>query len=86
MNKIEECDLCKAIENKKVDKIWAEGSFYGLICREHKQPMIVLIEHRDCLTINETWEAEAIRRRRYPDLKFRGYMASIPQHWHDHLI
>jgi len=75
------CDLCIA-----KDKIWEEKNFYGLICSFHNQPMIVLKEHHFYLTEQEKIEAEDIRKKRYPSLKFRGYMQSIPDHWHDHLI
>jgi len=77
-------NLCELCIGKGI--IWSEGKFYGLICRVHKQPMIVLKEHRSYLTGNEKLEAEAIRQKRYPNLKFRGYIGSIPEHWHAHLI
>jgi len=27
-----------------------------------------------------------VKDKLYPDLNFRGYISSMEQHWHDHLV
>jgi len=74
------CELCNATPERII------GNFYILTCRVHEVPMLVLKEHRPVLTKIEKNEAEDIRLKVFPDKKFRGYMQSIPEHWHDHLV
>lgn len=76
------CELCNAIK----DAIWIEGSFFGLICKSCKIPMIVLKHHKENLSVGERNEMINIIKKRYPNYILRGYMRSIPDHWHDHLI
>jgi len=79
-----DCPLCNV---KESDVIWRDGSFFGLICRTCHVPLIVLTEHKEKITDEEMKEAEDIRKRRYPDYKFRGIgTRSIKSHWHEHII
>lgn len=75
------CDLCEAFH------VWKMGSFFGLICKTCKVPMIVLIEHKSELTEKEREEVKRIVDELYPDKKLRGIrMRSNPDHWHEHVI
>lgn len=77
------CQLCQVGEHEKQ---WDEGRFYGLICKTCRVPMIVLKEHKAKLSDEERAEMIEIVKRRYSDKKLRGYMRSIIEHWHDHLL
>ncbi len=77
------CDLCKVGSE---ETIFLNDDFFSLLCRTCKVSMIVLKEHRPALSEGEKQEVEELRKRYFPDKQFRGFMRSIPEHWHDHLI
>jgi len=47
--------------------------------------MLVLRRHAPEPTEDELKQIERVRINRCGDLKFRGYIGSIPEHWHQHL-
>jgi len=78
------CSLCRK------DPI-AEQTYYDEICwitrcPLHNQPMIVLNRHAPQPTEEEWEHIKTIKDRLYQNLRFRGYMQSMPEHWHDHLV
>jgi hypothetical protein len=76
-----DCELCKA-SGKPV----LGGLFFILECRTCNVPMVVSREHRVTITEDERGQLELIRKIYFSGKKFRGYMRSITDHWHDHLI
>lgn len=77
------CDLC----NISSEIIFNEGSFFSIICRGCKIPMIVLKHHRKELDDCEKMEFMAFAAKYYPGYKQRKIgMREILDHWHEHLI
>lgn len=77
------CDLCKAVEDGDAKSV--SGNFCILICRTCHTPMIVFKHHRSDLNPEERQEMLEVKEKLFPDKQLRGYMRSIPDHWHDHL-
>jgi len=80
----EQCELCQGDDIMGI--IHQDDVCWITRCKIHKVPMIVLNDHKDKPTEDEMKHMESLRQRYFPKLKFRGYMKSIPDHWHDHLI
>lgn len=78
------CDLCTAYKNHEGKDI--SKSFFLLTCKIHDQPMIVLKAHRAELTDSEKIELQDIMYKRFIGKRLRGYMQTILNHWHDHII
>jgi len=77
-----ECSLCKAYPGEK-----DLGKYYILTCNTCRVPMIVLKEHRASITEEEWQEADEMRKKLYPNKKFRKQgMRKILFHWHWHLV
>ena len=80
------CELCLAFKNKEGKSV--SKSFFTLVCRTcvGNVSMLVLKEHRTKLMKSEYREADNVRKKYFPDRRFRGYMRKIKNHWHDHLV
>lgn len=78
------CSLCR--KDPIREQPYHDEVCWITVCPLHNQPMIILNDHRPELTAEEREHIRQVKDRLYPDLKFRGYMASMPQHWHEHLV
>jgi hypothetical protein len=66
-------------------KLWEDGNFYGIKCRSHFVPLIVLKEHRNKLTTSEKKEVLEIIKTRYKGLYIDDTISDSDDHWHIHL-
>jgi len=75
------CQLCKV---KRRD--WEEGNFFGINCKKHFIPMIVLKKHENKLSRNERKEVVILAKKYYPKLHLDEftYLCS-DNHWHAHM-
>jgi len=75
------CKLCKV---KK--KAWEEERFFGINCRKHFVPLIVLKEHRDKLTKNEYEELLYLIDKYHPGHIINKTLSDSEEHCHIHLL
>lgn len=78
------CSLCR--KDPLAPQSYSDDVCWETVCPLHQQPMLVLNRHASKPTSEEIAHIEKVRRERHPDKQFRGYMTSMPQHWHVHLI
>lgn len=78
------CDLCQ--KEHRREWLWEDEICWITYCSTHGQPMIVLNRHAPQPTQEEMRHIIEIKEKLFPNLRFRGYMASNPEHWHEHLI
>lgn len=57
------CKLCKVKR-----KTWENENFFGVNCRKHFVPMIVLQEHKDKITKDEIQELKQLIKQYHPNL------------------
>lgn len=74
------CELCELVGDYE-DNICKLAN-----CRSCGIPMVVLQRHDTAATSEELEHIKKVVARLFPGKGLRGYMRSIPQHWHDHLI
>jgi hypothetical protein len=60
---IKKCKLCKVKRT-----IWDSEKFFGINCRKHFVPIIVLKEHKDEITENEKQELKNLIKQYHPNL------------------
>ncbi len=83
------CSLCQKeplAEQPYHDEVCWVTFCPNLNCPQRGSSMIVLNAHRPEPTLAEREHIKQVKDRLYPNLNFRGYMTSMPQHWHDHLM
>ena len=73
------CKLC-SIKNK----VWEEQGFFGIMCNKHFVPMIVSVEHKKYLTIDERKIFKLLKEKYYPTMKAKEASDS-DEHFHFHL-
>jgi len=78
------CSLCR--KDPIREQPYRDEICWVTICPLHNQPMIVLNAHRPAPTPGEWEHIKGVKDKLFPNLKFRGYMQSMPQHFHDHLV
>lgn len=74
------CKMCKVKR-----KLWVEGNFFGVKCRSHFVPLIVLNKHRNKLTTAEKKEVLTIIKTRFKGLYIDDTISDSDDHWHIHL-
>jgi len=74
------CKMCKVKR-----KLWEDENFFGVKCRSHFVPLIVLKEHRNKLTTDEKKAVLKIIKERYPKLYIDNTISDSNDHWHIHL-
>lgn len=74
------CKLCKV---KRKD--WVQGSFFGINCRQHFVPMVVIKEHKSNITSKEKEELQIIIKQRYPKLFPHIEQECLTDHFAVHL-
>lgn len=74
------CKLCKV---KK--KSWEEGIFFGVNCKKHFVPLIVLKEHKKKITEAEYKSLESLVKKEFPQYKLNNKLSDSEDHWHVHL-
>lgn len=80
----QDCSLCR--KEPLAEQLYHDEVCWVTSCPLHGNPMIVLNAHRPEPTPEEWEHIKQVKDRLYPNLRFRGYMQSYPQHWHDHLV
>ena len=80
----ENCSLCR--KDRLREQPYSDDICWVTVCPLHNQPMLVLNAHRAEPTLREWEHIKGVKEKLYPNLRFRGYMASMPGHWHQHLI
>jgi len=83
------CPLCRLVFDNEVKTkiIYKDMIMTITYCETHRdQPLVVLNDHRELPNPIEMNQIRYICEKLFPNKKFRGYMQSIPNHWHDHLI
>lgn len=82
------CALCRLVFDNEIKTklLHKDDTFTVTSCVLHKQPMAVLNGHRAKLTIKEEEQLNLLMTKLFPNLKRRGYMQSIKNHWHDHYV
>ncbi len=80
MAKRESCKLCK-VKRKQ----WEEENFFGINCRKHFVPLIVLKEHKKRLSQSEKEQLKLILKNYYPDMFPDKSISDSEVHWHLHL-
>ena len=73
------CKLCK-VKNK----IWQDGGFFGINCKNHFVPMIVSIEHKQTLNEQDWEEVKLLAEKHHPTLKMNFKLSDSDDHWHVH--
>ena len=81
MSKKNKCKLCKV---KK--KAWEEERFFGINCKHHFVPLIVLREHRAKLTKNEFDEVNHLIEKYHPGCTINKSLSDSEEHCHIHLL
>jgi len=79
------CPLCKA----EVKSHWwyRDDLIYVCECISCRQPMVVIWRHAPTPTPEELRRAEMIVKGLFGEkARFRGYMRSIKDHWHEHVV
>jgi len=74
---------CKLCSIKRI--IWESDNFYGIKCKNHFVPMIVLKDHRFEITDIEKIEVLEICKLKYPNLYLDNTISDSDIHWHIHL-
>jgi hypothetical protein len=74
------CKMCKVKR-----KLWEYENFFGVKCRTHFVPLIVLNEHRNKLTTDEKKAVLKIIKTKYPKLYIDDTISDSDEHWHIHL-
>jgi len=80
MAKRKVCKLCKVKR-----RLWEEDNFFGINCRKHFVPLIVLKEHRSELTKYEKEKVKSLITKHYPGWFPDNSIHTIENHWHLHL-
>ena len=79
------CPLCRA--EHLTPWIWEDEVCWICYCATHTEtPMIVLKRHSAEPTPEEMEHIKAVKNKLFPELRFRGHMQSLPDHWHEHLV
>jgi len=78
------CSLCR--KDPLAPQPYSDDICWETVCPLHNQPMLVLNAHRSQPTAEEMAHIEEVRKARHPDKRFRGYIQSMREHWHQHLI
>lgn len=78
------CSLCR--KDPIREQPYQDEVCWTTVCPLHQNPMIVLNRHASQPTEEEWEHIKMVQERLFPNLRFRGYMTSMPQHWHDHLV
>jgi len=86
--KDDSCPLCRLVFDNEIKTklLHKDDTFTVTLCDLHKQPMAVLNSHRAQLTPEEEGRLNLLMTKLFPNLKRRGYMQSIKNHWHDHYV
>ena len=74
---------CKMCSVKR--KVWEDENFFGIKCKKHFVPLIVLKEHRNKLTTAEKKEVLEIIKTQYKGLYIDDTISDSDDHWHIHL-
>ncbi len=74
------CKMCKVKR-----KLWEDENFFGIRCRSHFVPLIVLKEHRNKISTDEKKAVLKIIKDRYPKLYLDNTISDSDEHWHIHL-
>ncbi len=74
---------CKLCSVKK--KNWEGEKFFGINCKKHFVPMIVIKEHKKKISETEYKIIEEIVKARYPSFKLNSKLSDSEDHWHIHL-
>ena len=74
------CKMCKVKR-----KLWEDKNFFGVKCRTHFVPLIVLEDHRNKISVDEKKAVLEIVKERYPKLYFDNTISDSDEHWHIHL-
>lgn len=74
------CKMCKVKR-----KLWEDENFFGVKCRTHFVPLIVLKKHKNVLTKDEKKAVLKIAKERYPKLYLDNTITDSDEHWHIHL-
>lgn len=78
------CSLCR--KDRLAPQSYSDDICWETVCALHQQPILVLNAHRAQATPEEMEHIKEVAAKRHPGKKFRGYMASMPFHFHDHLV
>jgi len=79
------CPLCR--KEPLTPHIYEDEVCWVCYCATHRDtPMIVLNDHRPYPTEEEWLHIRKVAKDLFPLRRFRGFMGSMPDHWHEHLI
>jgi hypothetical protein len=76
-------NICKLCKVKK--KSWEEGIFFGVNCKKHFVPLIVLKEHRKKITEDEYKIVETLVAKDFSTYRLNNKLNDSEDHWHIHL-
>ncbi len=74
------CKLCKVKRT-----LWETKNFFGIRCKLHFVPMIILKEHRIEITEDEKIELSEICKEKYSKMHLDNSFIDSDDHWHIHL-
>jgi hypothetical protein len=83
-----DCPLCRLTYSSdvKTSLVYRDSVIMITYCSKHEdQPLVVSITHK-LPSPKDLRHIREVCLQCFPDKKFRGYMNSMPNHWHDHLI
>ena len=77
------CELCVL---ERCTRWYRETKYFAVLdCRTCGTPMVVLKRHALELTDEEQVDLDTILLE-WPDMKLRGTMRKVTDHWHEHLV
>ncbi len=74
------CKMCKVKR-----KVWETENFFGVKCRKHFVPVIILKDHRNKITTAEKKEVLSLIKIYYQGLFIDDTISDSDDHWHIHL-
>ena len=83
-----DCPLCKLAEGDIKTKLYYQNDDYIIVdCLTCKTPMLVAKRHDYTPSPGERGRLLELCKKLFGDkASFRGYMRSLPQHWHEHIM
>ena len=79
------CPLCEA--KRITPRLYSDSVCFVCRCSTHQdQWMVVLKRHAPVPTPEEARHIDAVVNYLLPGKRYRGYMTSIKDHWHQHIL